>query len=61
MVMTGAHNVPAMMEDLGFIADFCYPEGYMRLNHPELILEFLVPEQGRGSDKPYPLPQLQIS
>lgn len=26
--------------------------------HPELIVEFLVPEKGRGLDKPYPIPQL---
>ena len=35
--------------------------GYIRLEHPELIVEFLVPERGRGSDKPYRLPQLGLN
>jgi hypothetical protein len=33
----------------------------MRLEHPELIVEFLVPEKGKGSNKPYPLPQLGLN
>lgn len=35
-------------------------KGYIRLCHPDLIIDFLVPERGRGLDKPYPLPQLGI-
>lgn len=31
------------------------------LEHPNLIVEFLVPEKGRGLDKPYPLPQLGLN
>lgn len=33
----------------------------MKLMHPELIVEFLVPEKGKGSDRPYPLPQLSMN
>ena len=33
----------------------------MKLMHPELIVEFLVPEKGKGSDRPYPLPQLGMN
>jgi len=43
-----------MLKDLGFIEDF-HRKGLIRLNHPELIIEFLVPEKGRGRDTPYPL------
>ncbi len=32
----------------------------MRLAHPELIVDFLVPEVGRGTDRPYPVPALGI-
>ena len=32
-----------------------------RRSHPDLIIEFLVPERGRGRDKPYPLPQLGLN
>ena len=48
-------DIPEMLKDLGFIEDF-HRKGLIRLNHPELIIEFLVPEKGRGRDTPYPLP-----
>ena len=53
-------DVPALLEDLGFVADF-HRGGYIRLVHPELIVEFLVPERGRGTDHPVRLPQLGIN
>lgn len=31
------------------------------MEHPELIVEFLVPERGRTSAKPYPLPKLGLN
>jgi hypothetical protein len=31
------------------------------LEHPELIVEFLVPEKGGGTDRPSPLPQLGLN
>ena len=40
---------------------FKLTQGYIRLEHPQLIVEFLVAERGRGSDKPYSLPQLGIN
>lgn len=30
----------------------------MRMEHPDLVIEFLVPEFGRGTAKPVPLPRL---
>jgi len=33
----------------------------VKLIHPELIIEFLVPEIGRGTEKPYPLPELSMN
>lgn len=53
-------DVPALLEDLGFVADF-HRGGYIRLIHPELIVEFLVPERGRGVDHPVRLPQLKVN
>lgn len=53
-------DITELLKDLGFIVDF-HIKGYIRLNHPELIIEFLVPERGKGSDKPYPLPQLGVN
>lgn len=40
---------------------FSGEQGYIRLEHPPLIVEFLVPERGRGSTKPYKLPQLGLN
>ena len=54
-------DLPALFEDLGFILDHSFPEGYVKLMHPELIIEFLVPEIGRGTSKPYPLPELAMN
>ncbi len=54
-------NIPELLKDLGFVTIFKGAEGYIKLDHPDLILEFLVPERGRGIDKPYPLPRLGIN
>ena len=54
-------DIPELLKDLGFIIDFKGSKGYIKLDHPDLILEFLVPETGRGSDKPYKLPQLGMN
>ena len=54
-------DVAELLKDLGFVVGFTGTEGYIRLEHPELIVEFLVPEKGRGTDKPYALPQLGLN
>ena len=54
-------NLPELLKDLGFIEDYYYPAGLVKLIHPELIMEFLVSEKGRGSSKPYPLPFLSMN
>lgn len=54
-------DVPELLKDLGFVVGFTGSKGYIRLEHPQLIVEFLVPERGRGSDKPYSLPQLGLN
>jgi hypothetical protein len=54
-------DVAELLRDLGFVVGFTGSEGYIRLEHPELIVEFLVPERGRASRKPYPLPKLGLN
>jgi len=54
-------SVPELLKDLGFIVEFIGSKGYIRLGHPDLIVEFLVPERGKGSNKPYPLPQISMN
>ncbi len=53
-------HLPSLLEEEGFIVTF-NSQGFMRLEHPELIVEFLVPEKGKGTDKPYPLPSLGMN
>ena len=53
-------HITQLLHDLGFIPDF-HGEGYVRLNHPELMVDFLVAGKGRGLDKPYPIKALGIS
>jgi len=54
-------DVAELLKDLGFVVGFTGSKGYIRLEHPQLIVEFLVPEKGRGMDKPYALPQLGLN
>lgn len=54
-------DIPKLLKELGFIVDFKGSEGYIQLEHPDLIIEFLVPEKGRGSDRPYRLPQFGLN
>lgn len=54
-------DVAELLKDLGFIVGFTGSKGYIRLEHPQLIVEFLVPEKGKGLDKPYPLPKLGLN
>ncbi len=54
-------DLPNLLKDLGFIVGFYGRKGYIKLEHPELIIEFLVPERGKGIDKPYPLTQFGLN
>ncbi len=54
-------NIFNLVEDLGFLETYKGSKGYIKLEHPDLTIEFLVPERGRGHDKPYPIPQLAIN
>ena len=56
-----AVDVIGLVKDLGFVRGFRGREGYMVLEHPELAVEFLVPEKGRGTDKPVQLPTLGLN
>lgn len=56
-----AVDIPDLLKDLGFVTIFKGSKGYIKLDHPDLILEFLVPEKGRGVDRPVPLPKLGMN
>ena len=54
-------DIPNLLKDLGFVIGYKGNKGYIKLEHPDLVIEFLVPEKGRGIDKPYALPQLGLN
>jgi len=54
-------DLQEIFQTLGFNIVFKGSSGYITFEHPDLIIEFLVPERGRGSEEPYPLPNLGIN
>lgn len=54
-------DLAGQLGELGFVVDFKGRDGYIRFLHPDLIVEFLVPERGRGSNKPFDVPTLGIN
>lgn len=54
-------DVVELLDDLGFITGHRGTQGYMILDHPELSVEFLVPERGRGTDRAVDLPMLGVN
>jgi len=59
--MAQSVDVPSLLKDLGFIVGFRGEQGAMMLEHPELMIEFLVADRGRGSDKLKYLPELGMN
>ncbi|MDD5223439.1 MAG: GSU2403 family nucleotidyltransferase fold protein [bacterium] len=53
-------DIVKLLKEDGFIPTFS-ASGYLRLEHPEMMIEFLVPERGKGTDKPYPLSHLGMN
>ena len=54
-------DVPDILAGLGFVTGFRGEQGYMILQHSELMIEFLVPERGRGLSKPFDLPAFGVN
>jgi len=59
--ITGKVDVPELLKDLGYVVGFKGAYGFIQLEHPTLMIEFLVPEKGKGTDKPFSLPQLGLN
>ena len=54
-------DIAQIIDGLGFVLDFRGEQGHMRFMHPDLILEFLVPERGRGSSDAFDIPALGVN
>jgi hypothetical protein len=53
-------DLAELLADLDFVK-VIRGDGYTRLNGPNLTMDFLVPERGRGSDGPFRVPLLGIT
>lgn len=54
-------DIEALLKDLDFVISYKGKEGYIQFVHQDLMLEFIVPERGRGTGKPYPIPALGVN
>ena len=54
-------DISLVLEDLGFDKKLSLLDGYEKYVHPDLEVEFLTPERGRGKDKPYTIEKLHIN
>jgi len=54
-------DIPKLLKDLGFVVSFKGEAGFIKLEHPDLIIEFLVPERGKGIEKPVSLRGLGVN
>lgn len=56
----GKVDIPEILEEVGFSMDFSN-SGIIRLTHPQLLIDFIVPDRGKGLPSPYKLPELGIN
>jgi len=54
-------HIPELLKILDFELVRHYPAGYMKFVHPDLAVEFLVSETGRGTGKPSEIRNLHIN
>jgi len=54
-------NIPELLKDLGFIIGYSGAKGFIKLEHPDLVVEFLSSEKGKGTDEPIQLPKLGVN
>jgi len=54
-------DLAAVLRDLDFVLSRKGRAGYMQFVHEDLMLEFIVPERGRGSDEPFSIPALGVN
>ena len=54
-------DLEALLGDLDFVVSHKGRAGYMQFVHEELMIEFIVPERGRSSNKPFSIPALGVN
>ncbi len=53
-------DVPAALRELGFAPTFNRSNGLVVYDHPRLRVEFLIPEIGKGFEKPQDIKKLHV-
>ena len=53
-------DVPAILKEEGFLPVFNRSTGIVKYNHPQLLVEFLVPELGKGGERVREIKNLHI-
>lgn len=53
-------DVPSILQQMGFVPTFYRSSGWVVYDHPELRVEFLIPELGRGHDKAHDVKRLHV-
>jgi hypothetical protein len=53
-------NIPKILEELGFVEEFSHLSGNSKFMHPDLEVEFIIPEKGRGKDGPHSIKEINI-
>ena len=54
-------DMPELLKTLGFDIVYSVLNGFSKFVHPDLEIEFLTPEIGRGKSTPYKVPALKIT
>ncbi len=54
-------DVSQILREIGFIEEFSLLQGFSKFVHPELEIEFLTPEKGRGKDGIYKIDRINIT
>ncbi len=54
-------DIPKLLKEEGFLSSYNRMSGTIKFDHPDLRVEFLVPELGRGHDKPLEIKKLGIN
>lgn len=53
-------DIAKLLEELGFVEEFSHISGNSKFIHPDLEVEFIIPEKGRGKDGPHIIKEINI-
>lgn len=54
-------DVSSLLNQLGFTEEYSLMGGFSKFIHPDLEVEFLIPEKGRGKDGPHRIEKININ